>query len=181
MNILPIDMSNAVCIDTETSGLDGNAEICEISVVKISTEEIIFTKILKTINPIPDKVVEIHGITNEMSQKGETINYWWEFLCNNLLKGKPIIGYNVFYDLKMIFQSMAICSPDKSVFFGASSVIDVIHLYDEIIKPPKYPRLNQACESLGIELPEGKFHGSVFDCIATIRLYKRLMRFYDNS
>jgi DNA polymerase III epsilon subunit-like protein len=175
VNTIPIDMSRAVCIDTETSGLNGIAEICEISVVGIVTEDIIFSKIIRTIKPIPDEVVKIHGITNEMSQREKTLDYWWKFLCNNLLEGVPVIGYNVFYDIRMLFQTMSVCSPEESVFFGASSVIDVVHLYDEIMKPPKHKHLNEACESLDVELPEGKFHGSAFDCIATIRLYKKLM------
>jgi DNA polymerase-3 subunit epsilon len=173
--MITLDMSNAVCFDTETSGLDGNAEICEISVLDVVTEEVLFSHVIKTSKLMSPEVVAIHGITNEMSQAEKPITYWWKFLAGNILSKKILIGYNVFFDIRMIFQSYSAWLPNESYYMSSLGALDIVQVYDQVMKPPKHKHLNEACESLGVILPEGKFHGSAFDSLATIRLYKKLM------
>lgn len=66
LNIKPIDLHNAVILDTETLGLSNHAEICEISVIDAETGVPLLDTLIKPHHPIPNDVIKIHGITNEM-------------------------------------------------------------------------------------------------------------------
>ncbi|MDK2822953.1 MAG: ATP-dependent helicase DinG [Clostridia bacterium] len=61
-------LKNFVAIDLETTGLDENAEIIEIGMVKIIEGEIIekYEKLVKPVSPIPENITSLTGITNEM-------------------------------------------------------------------------------------------------------------------
>ena len=110
-----------------------------------------------------------------MSQRENTIQYYWNFLSGNLLNSKPVLGYNVFYDIKMLFQSYHIWEKENQSFFNASIVIDVMQLAKEYFKTSKYMSLKDACIKAGLEFNDAKAHGSTYDTLMTIKLFKKIM------
>lgn len=170
-----VDLRNAVVFDTETSGLARTAEICEISIINLWDEKTLFSKVIKTKNPIPKEATEIHGITNEMSQKENSIDYWWNFITGNLLAEKTVIGYNVNYDIRMLHQSFEAWNPSKASYFKAIVTIDVMPLAAEFLKSKKWLSLKNACQSANLPLEETRLHGSEYDSIMTSRLFKKII------
>jgi DNA polymerase-3 subunit epsilon len=169
-----IDLSKAVVFDTETSGLDGNAEICEISVISLMNEKILFSEIIKTKNRIPEEAIAIHGITNEMSKKANTIDYWWKFLTGNLMSRKPVLGYNIFYDIRLMHQSFNQWNPTTASYFNPTVAIDVMDFAQDFFKELKWLSLKNACSKAELEFEEGKLHGSAYDSLMTARLFKKM-------
>jgi DNA polymerase-3 subunit epsilon len=53
-----------VILDTETTGLESNAEIIEIAIINID-EHILFNSLIKPENPVPADAFDVHGISNE--------------------------------------------------------------------------------------------------------------------
>jgi DNA polymerase III subunit epsilon len=95
--------SRPVFLDTETTGLDRNAEIVEISVVDIDGS-VLFESLVRPLRPIPPETTRIHHITNEMVQKAPT----WVSIWPNLrpvLVGRPIAIYNEEFDIRMMKQT----------------------------------------------------------------------------
>jgi len=92
-----------VFIDTETTGLDEKAEICDIAVVDCDGSTILST-LVRPRYPIPEKVTAIHGITNEMVKDAPTFGEVWPLL-RALFWNRPVVTYNAAYDSRMIVQS----------------------------------------------------------------------------
>ena len=169
-----LDLSEAVCIDTETTGLGESAEICELAVVDFITEKPIFHEVLRTIKPIPEELTKLHKISNEQSQKSRSIEYWWNYLSSTVIGSKPIIGYNVLFDVRVLFQSVLKYDPNLRVFINSSIVFDVMQYAKYILNQPKWISLSAACEKTGLSMDKVEFHGALFDAVATVKLLKRL-------
>lgn len=172
---LLLNLENAVCIDTETTGLDHHAEICEIAVVSFD-EKPVFHQYLKTVHKIPDEVINIHHVTNEISQRSKTIEYYEPFLLRNLLSNKMIIGYNILYDIRLIFQSLGMWNPNQKTYMNPTCVIDVMQITKNYLGTDKWVSLSTACSQLNIETPPGEFHGALFDAVCTIKLLKEITK-----
>lgn len=90
-------------LDTETTGLDHRAEICEIAIINHVGETLLNTRV-KPKNAIPADASRIHGITNEMVANAPR---WGDMrgLVADCIIGKPLIIYNADYDLRIMDQS----------------------------------------------------------------------------
>jgi DNA polymerase III epsilon subunit-like protein len=163
-----------ICFDTETTGLDSKAEICQLSVID-SNETILFDKLIKPSIPIPEIATKIHGITNEQVALCNPFKYYSDFILDGLFKGKIIIGYNVFYDVRMLQQS--ICnSPDRIQNFSSLMVIDVMQFLKEELRIPRYFKLQEAYKFICEKDPEkDTLHNSLYDSIYTVRVFNKLM------
>ncbi|MBN1265984.1 MAG: 3'-5' exonuclease [Anaerolineales bacterium] len=93
-------------LDTETTGIDNNAEIVEIAIVDTLGSSV-FNSLVKPVNPIPADAIRIHGITNQEVQNAPS---WQDILpeVENILKGRLIGMYNAEYDLRLMEQSSRI-------------------------------------------------------------------------
>jgi len=98
-----IKRGNFVVLDTETTGLERPAEICQIAVINPDGVALLDTYV-HTRNPIPADATRIHGITNEMVAHSPA----WPSIRADLLEiiaGKDVIVYNATYDRKLMHWS----------------------------------------------------------------------------
>jgi DNA polymerase III subunit epsilon len=97
-------LQDPLFLDTETTGLDRNAEIIEIAVVD-NDDTVIIETLVRPSRPIPPSATAIHGITNDQTGNSQTWPILWQTLRNRLTN-RLIIAYNADFDLKMMKQSM---------------------------------------------------------------------------
>jgi DNA polymerase III subunit epsilon len=93
----------AYFLDTETTGLDEQAEIVEIAVID-SAGDLVYEALLRPQQPIPPRVIAIHGITDTMVADAPL---FWEChqQLNDLLAGKLLIAYGAGFDARMLEQT----------------------------------------------------------------------------
>lgn len=91
---------NPLFLDTETTGLGDQDEICEIAIVDLAGQ-VLLNSLVKTINPIPLSATAIHGITNEMISETPTFSELLPRL-DDLLKDQRVLVYNAQFDEQMI-------------------------------------------------------------------------------
>lgn len=95
---------NCIVIDTETTGLHSDAEICDIAVLD-GVGEVIINTLVKPTRPIPADATAIHGITDDMVSLAPTFAEVWPLL-HVVIRGKIVAAYNMDFDNRMIHQSL---------------------------------------------------------------------------
>ncbi|USD34124.1 MULTISPECIES: 3'-5' exonuclease [Vibrio] len=100
-----LDITNALILDTETTGLDSDAEIVEISLIDAVSGDVVFTSLVRPCDPIPEQAQAIHGISNDDVRQSTNSQMVWEQI-EPLLIGKSLIIYNSDYDIRLICQSL---------------------------------------------------------------------------
>jgi DNA polymerase III subunit epsilon len=94
-----------VFIDTETTGIDRQAEIIEISIIDHDGQTL-FTSLVRPGQPVPAEAEAIHGISTDMVQKAPPWLTLWPTI-RGLLLGRVLAFYNADFDLRMMQQSHA--------------------------------------------------------------------------
>ncbi len=93
---------DVVFLDTETTGLDGSAEIIEIAVVDMAGRTLLDT-LVRPDSAIPPDATRIHGITNSMVASAPK----WPQIHAQLLPhiaGRTVIVYNADFDHRLVRQ-----------------------------------------------------------------------------
>jgi DNA polymerase-3 subunit epsilon len=88
----------ALFLDTETTGLGDDAEICDLGVVR-GDGTVVLDCLVKPTRPIPPQATQVHGITDAMVADAEP----WEVVYGRLVEATwestAIVVYNLSYDL----------------------------------------------------------------------------------
>jgi DNA polymerase III subunit epsilon len=92
-----------VFIDTETTGIDRNSEIIEISIIDHDGQTL-FDSLIRPIQPIPAETTRIHHITNTQVANAPTWPVVWPTI-RTLIIGRMIAIYNEEFDLRMLQQT----------------------------------------------------------------------------
>jgi DNA polymerase-3 subunit epsilon len=92
-----------VYLDTETTGLDEQSEIVEISLVDADGAVLVDT-LVKPVEDIPPGATAVHGITNAMVADAPSWKVVWPRVAELIAK-RPVAIYNAKYDLKLMRQS----------------------------------------------------------------------------
>lgn len=163
-----------IYLDTETTGLDKNAEIVEIGVVG-SDGEILVETFVRPSQLIPAEATRLHGISNEQVEKALAWPSVWASIRGFLLN-RPIGVYNAEYDLRLMMQSM---TRYRLSWRENLNTFDIMHLYakyrgewDPARRSYRYVRLEDARRQLGIPLPNA--HRAVADALLTRAVLHKL-------
>ena len=95
---------DGVVFDTETTGLDAQAEIVEVAVVGTDGTPLLQTLVNPTC-PIPQEASAIHGIFDHDVRDAPTIVELLPQL-RKLFGGKYVFAYNFAYDHRLLMQSV---------------------------------------------------------------------------
>jgi DNA polymerase-3 subunit epsilon len=138
-----------VFLDTETTGLDANAEIVEICVVGFDGD-VLVESLVKPKRSIPPDAVSVHGISNEMVAGAPSWAEVWPAVAGALI-GKYVGIYNAEFDLRLMRQSHQLNGMPWE--FQSSRVIDVMLLYSQFQGTTRRLALEKAGQQCGIPLP----------------------------
>lgn len=165
---------NPVYLDTETTGLDKNAEIIEIAVVDDAGETLI-NQFVRPSQPIPPEVVLIHGISDEMVAGAISWPALWPTV-RGLLLGRTIGIYNAEFDVRMMRQSL---ERYRLPWRESLATADILGLYsdfrgewDPARRAMRRFRLEDAGRSFRIPLPNA--HRAVDDALLARALLHRI-------
>ncbi len=166
-----------VFLDTETTGLDRNAEIVEIAVVD-GNDKVIVDTLVRPKRTIPLSASAIHHITNEQTASAPTWPILWQTLKKSLAD-RLIIAYNADFDQQMMKQSMETYRlpwRDRLNFFCAMKLYaEYIGEWDARSRSFRYCSLEKARENQGLSSPNS--HRAADDA----RLVRELMNSIANS
>ncbi len=161
--------SNWVVLDTETTGLDGTAQVIQIAVVQPDGRPAIDTLVRPT-GRIPPDAIAIHGITDEMVATAPSYREIHPLL-QEVVRGRTIIAYNAAFDRRILRQTARIhrladleatwqCAMEQYArFVGRWSGWRGGYAWQKLPRRPE-----QA----------GRKHQAIDDCQATLDLIRRM-------
>lgn len=163
-----------VYLDTETTGLDGTAEICDLAVVDHDGTVLLDTLVRPT-RPIPLGASRVHGITDEMVAAAPTFAEVLPRLVE-VLAGRTLVIYNAAYDLRMMVQAERASGAEVRGYIPAEAVHCAMELYAEwwgewndYHGSFRWQKLGTAARQQRIELP-ADLHRARADAELTRRL-----------
>ncbi|MBR6220126.1 MAG: PolC-type DNA polymerase III [Clostridia bacterium] len=159
---IPLDGAAYVVLDVETTGLNTRAdEIIEIGAVRIENgvEVAEFSELINPGRPVPDRVVEITGITSAMLRdKRALMDVMPEFA--KFCEGAVLVAHNAGFD--MAFFRRAFRQAGLPFDFA---ILDTLALVRSQYPQLKNHKLGNMCKQLGISLVNA--HRAVHDARAT--------------
>lgn len=180
VNDLPLDVNSIprsyvdndyVIFDIETTGLSPESEmITEIGAVKMVGGRVVdrFSQLIDPKRPIPQNIVELTGITDEMVEgKPEISQVLPEFLsfCG---KDAVIVAHNAKFDMGFVrFWAR------KLGYEINNRVEDTLELSRELFPDEKSHKLNTVAARLGVSLEN--HHRAVDDAEAAAGIFAKLM------
>lgn len=94
-----------VYLDTETTGLDGGAEVVDIAVVAADGRLLLDT-LVRPIGRIPAGATRVHGIREADVRDAPGWQEIHDLLCD-LLADRPVVVYNAAFDRRIVAQCCA--------------------------------------------------------------------------
>lgn len=156
-----------VVIDTETTGISITNEIIELSAIKYKDYNPVaaFTTLVKPKEMIPQEVVDLTHITNDMVSNSPTIYQimpaFIEFVGNN-----NIVGHNLLFDLKFVYKYGFKFQEQPRKYY------DTLEISRNKLNNLVNYKLSTVCTYYGIERTDA--HRSLSDCLATAKVYNYL-------
>ena len=159
--------SKPVYVDTETTGLEKQDEIVEISILD-SDGTTLLQSFVRPLNPLTPAATKIHGISNAMVANAPTWPALWPQI-RGVLFSNQVAAYNAPFDLRMMQQSH---SRYKIPWRETFEWVDVMILFsnyrgiwDPIRRSMKYFSLTDAGKHFNISLPNS--HRAAADALLT--------------
>lgn len=143
-----------VYLDTETTGLDRDDEIVEISIVDFDGQ-LLFTSLIKPRKSIPADAQRIHHISNSDVASAPAWPILWPKI-RSFLYGRTIAAYNTPFDLRMMQQSHARYNLPWRESFKSVDVLTIYSdfrgIWDPVRRSMKYFKLEEAGKAFNIPL-----------------------------
>lgn len=177
MDIIQVIKSgDYLILDTETTGLGYEAEICQIAIINSKGDALLDT-LVKPVKPIPEDATRIHGITNEMVASAQPFN---SRLIIDFIAMRNVIIYNKDYDVQLLYQSALGESDIRtdwwviSNFYCAMKHFATIYGdWNDYRKSYRWKSLSVACGYYGIPVSEN-VHSALADCLMTLEVCKKM-------
>lgn len=163
-------MRGIIAIDVETTGISPEKErIIEIGAFRPETGEV-FRTLIQPGRPLPEKITELTGITDEMllgaPEEAEAIRELLEFMGED----KILLGHNISFDHSFIVQAIRRCGFPEPQFSG----VDTLKLSRVLCPELPNKKLETMVEHFG--LTNERAHRAFEDAKVTVEVYRCLKK-----
>lgn len=165
---------NTVFLDTETTGLDKDAEIIEIAAIDINGKILLNTTV-KPSKAFSDdnEAYQVHGIAYSELQNSPP----WPQIQKQLsavISNRPLLIYNAAFDTRLINQTARIHQCGEMEL----NAVCMMKLYSEwhaayTQQPKKQHRLTHAAEYCGVTVNNA--HRALADCLTTLGVFRHML------
>lgn len=189
-------MADAVVLDTETTGLNG--EVIELAIVRVRDGEVLFDQRFRPVHPISLGATEIHGLTDADLADCPSFAERWHHIRYLLCRHRTPLIYNRAFDLDALCRSLDNtlpkwwANPDPATsdvrtgdpysadHWTFAYISDRAKCVMEAYAPLagnwtdwggyRWAKLVDACAARGVETGDLKAHSALGDAMATVRL-----------
>ena len=172
-----------VC-DTETTGLHPDAgdkmvEFCFHEIDRYGKPVDNLHSLINPERPIPQVVVDIHGIDNQKVADAPTWKQFYPLMTEYLNKsGLPkekqcLIIHNAPFDVGFIETQMHLEGHTDFCLSDHVTIIDSVHVAKKLF-PSQKVSLDELCRKLGVDNSARTLHGALLDCQLLGEVYIRL-------
>ncbi|CAM5345597.1 3'-5' exonuclease DinG [Stutzerimonas stutzeri] len=126
---------DCLTLDTETTGLGDDAEICEITILDVTGAPILDTLVRPT-RPIPVEATAIHKITDAMVASAPS----WPEVAEQYaaaVAGRTVVAYDVAFDARLLRQTYQIHGLTAPVLTTACAHADVCRVAWRVRPEPR--------------------------------------------
>lgn len=162
-------------LDSETTGLGTDAEICQIAIID-SSGKVLLDTLVKPVRPIPPDATRIHGITNEMVKDAKPFDHHivWDLLVHH-----NVIIYNANYDTDLLYQSENALKQENFQWMRGINFYCAMEAFAEIYgdwndyrQSYRWQKLETACRYYKVKATDA--HSALGDCLATLEVCKAM-------
>ena len=157
-------------LDLETTGISITTEkITEVGIMKVKNGEVIdeFEIFVNPEKPIPQRVVEVTNITDEMVKDAETIDKVFpkilEFVGDSI-----IVAHNASFDVGFLKHNAKLLGYEFN-----NTYIDTLPLAKDLFPDLKKYKLGKIADSLGIEVDVA--HRALADVDTTVKVFNVML------
>jgi DNA polymerase III subunit epsilon len=173
-----IDGKDFLVLDTETTGLGPDAEICEIAIVTADGETLYDSYVKPSIRVSPD-AARIHGISDEIVA-GASSWALQQHDIERIIDGNIIVSYNATFDRKLMHQSDRAWGMgekpygENSFWYCAMTAFaERYGNWNDYRANYQWVKLIDAVRFYDIK-PRGEFHGALADALMTLDVVRAL-------
>ena len=165
-----------ICFDTETTGLscNGGDRIVEIGALELINHVPTGRQFHEYINPerdVPQKVVEVHGLTNEfLADKpvfADIAQSWIDFVGEDGI----LVAHNAEFDINFINMELKKCGLPT---YDWDRVVDTLAIARKEF-PGAHNKLDDLCRRFGIDNSSRTLHGALLDSQLLAEVYLQLL------
>lgn len=140
-------------LDTETTGIDEDAEVIEVALVS-PTGEVLFESLVRPLGPVREEARAVHGITDAELAAAPT---WPEVYVQlvPLMAGRELVAWNAAFDQRVMQRSSTLHGltlPDLTWHCAMSWGAQIWGEYSEYHDNFRWVSLDEACWSEGVRL-----------------------------
>ena len=173
--------ANALILDTETTGLDDDAEVVELAVIDCAGTVLLDT-LVRPSGPVPAEAAAIHGITDAMLADAPTWSEIHARFCD-LVEGRQVVIYSREFDVRVINQTArryGLQAPQGfDLVLDPGSIHCAMQAYAEFrgewsAEKGRYrwQKLSAAAEQQGVTVTNA--HRALGDCLMTLGLVRAM-------
>ena len=171
INVKDQDIDTTYCVlDLETTGFSAVTEkITEVGIMKVKNGEVIdeFSCFVNPEKPIPQRVVEVTNITDEMVKDAETIDKVFPKVLE-FIKGSVLVAHNADFDVGFLKQNAKNLGYDFDFTY-----VDTLGLAKKLFPDYKKYKLGKIAENLGIKVLVA--HRALDDVDTTVKVFNVMM------
>ena len=166
-----LDDATYCVLDLETTGISITTEkITEVGIMKVKNGEVIdeFEIFVNPEKPIPQRVVEVTNITDEMVKDAETIDKVFPKILD-FVGDSIIVAHNASFDVGFLKHNAKLLGYEFN-----NTYIDTLPLAKDLFPDLKKYKLGKIADSLGIEVDVA--HRALADVDTTVKVFNVMLK-----
>lgn len=169
--------TNALILDTETTGLGDDAEVVELTAIDCAGAVLLDT-LVRPSGPVPAEAAAIHGITDAMLAEAPNWSAIHARFCD-LIDGRQVVIYNREFDVRVIGQTARRyglpaprCFDQASVHCAMLAYAEFRGEWSEEKGRYRWQKLSAAAQQQGVKVENA--HRALGDCLMTLGVVRAM-------